>query len=131
MEGLRVCFPGNPCSGAGATSKATSRPYSQSMPRQLQDFGPPKIPHSLTTEELRSNLSGAINRAAFGIDPVLVTRRGRKLAAIISLADLVFLENMKKRREEIMTENVPDDMDNIGPEMGRHLKWEIFFGRYR
>jgi prevent-host-death family protein len=99
--------------------------------RQLQDFGPPKILHSVTTEELRSNLSETINRAAFGIDPVLVMRRGRKIAAIISLDDLMFLENMKKRREEIMTENVPDDMENVGPEMGRRFKWEMFFGRYR
>ncbi len=100
------------------------------MPPQLQNFGPPKILHSVTTEELRSNLSETINRAAFGVDPVLVTRRGRKTAAIISLVDLMFLENMKKRREEIMTENVPDDMGEVGPEMGRRLKWEIFFGRY-
>jgi hypothetical protein len=57
-------------------------------------------------------------------------RRGRKIAAIISLVDLVFLENMKKRREEIMTENVPDDMGEVGPAMGRRLKWEIFFGRH-
>ena len=100
------------------------------MPCQLKDYGPPKILHSVTTEELRSNLSETINRAAFGVDPVLVTRRGRKTAAIISLVDLVFLENMKKRREEIMTEKVADTLDSVGPDIGRRLKWEIFFGRY-
>jgi hypothetical protein len=36
---------------------------------------------------------------------------------------------MKKRREEVMTENVPDDMGDVGPEMGRRFKWEMFFGR--
>jgi prevent-host-death family protein len=126
-DSLRVCFSGKK---RGTTSGATRRPYSQGMPRQLQDFGPPKLLHSVTTEELRSKLSETINRAAFGVDPVLVTRRGRKIAAIISLVDLVFLENMKKRREEIMTENVPDDMGEVGPAMGRRLKWEIFFGRH-
>ena len=100
------------------------------MPCQLKDYGPPKILHSVTTEELRSNLSETISRAAFGVDPVLVTRRGRKTAAIISLVDLVFLENMKKRREEIMTEKVADTLDSVGPDIGRRLKWEIFFGRY-
>jgi prevent-host-death family protein len=99
------------------------------MPRQLQDFGPPKILHSVTTEELRGTLSETINRAAFGIDPVLVTRRGRKTAAIISIPDLVFLETMKQRKEEVMSEIVPEDVEEVGPAMARRLKWEIFFGR--
>jgi len=99
------------------------------MAPQLKDLGPPKIMQSFTTDELRSNLSQVINRAAFGVDPVLITRRGRKIAAVISLVDLIFLENMKQRREEIMSEEVPDTVEGAGPGMGQRLKWELFFGR--
>ena len=62
------------------------------MAAQLDDFGPPKVLPSVSTNELRDNLSQTINRAAFGREPVLVTRRGRRIAAIISTVDLAFLE---------------------------------------
>jgi prevent-host-death family protein len=66
-------------------SKGNTRPYFGGMAAQLDEFGYPKILHSVTTNELRDNLSQEINRAAYGVDPVLITRRGRKIAAIISI----------------------------------------------
>lgn len=99
-----------------------------SMAPQLRDFGPPRIPRSISTDKLRDNLSETINRAAFGSDPVLVTRRGRKIAAIVSIPDLDFLETMKQRRDEVMTEEVPADAEEVGPAIARRLKWEFFFG---
>jgi prevent-host-death family protein len=39
----------------------------------------------MSTEKLRRNLSQIINRAAYGMDPVLVTRRGLKMVAVISM----------------------------------------------
>jgi prevent-host-death family protein len=76
------------------------------MAAQLDDFGPPKVLLSVSTNELRDNLSQWINRAVFGREPVLVTRRGRKIAAIISIADFAFLETMRQRRDEAMTEKL-------------------------
>ena len=95
---------------------------------QLDDFGPPKVLPSASTNELRDNLSQTINRAAFGREPVLVTRRGRKIAAIISTVDLAFLETMKQRKDEAMTEKLPADQSWIGPAIARRLYWELFFG---
>jgi hypothetical protein len=43
--------------------------------------------------------------------------------------DLVFLENMKCKREEIMSKEVPDTIEGAGLGMGERLKWELFFGR--
>jgi prevent-host-death family protein len=90
-------------------------------------FSPPKVLPSLSTSELRDNLSETINRAAFGSEPVVVVRRGRKIAAIISIVDLAFLQTMKQRRAEAMSEKLPADQSGIGPAMARHLCWEIFF----
>jgi prevent-host-death family protein len=83
---------------------------------------------SAFSHELRDNLSQTINRAAFGREPVLVTRRGRKIAAIISTVDLAFLETMKQRKDEAMTEKLPADQSWIGPAIARRLYWELFFG---
>jgi prevent-host-death family protein len=98
------------------------------MTARISDFDPPRIPFMISTNQLRDNLSEHINRAAFGKEPVLVMRRGRKIAALVSIPDLAFLERMKQRREEAMTESLPPDEESIGPAMARHLYWEIFFG---
>ena len=45
----------------------------------------PRILPEMSTEKLRRNLSQIINRAAYGMDPVLVTRRGLKMVAVISM----------------------------------------------
>ncbi len=89
------------------------------MSPQPDDFDP-RILSSVSTNELRDSLSQTINRAAFGREPVLVTRRGRKIAAIISVVDLAFLEEMK--------EKLPVNQALIGSEMARRLYWELFFG---
>ena len=36
--------------------------------------------------------------AAYGMDPVLITRRGRKIAAVVSMHDLALLVQMRLRR---------------------------------
>jgi prevent-host-death family protein len=95
---------------------------------QLDDFGPPKILPSFSTNELRDNLSHTIKRAAFGSEPVLVTRRGRKTAAIISMVDLAFLETMKQRRDDAMRAELPTDQSRIGPAIAQRLRGELFFG---
>jgi hypothetical protein len=59
---------------------------------------------------------------------VLITRRGRKIAAIVSIDDLVFLERMRQRRDKIRAEKVPPDPSEIGRALARSLEWEQFFG---
>jgi prevent-host-death family protein len=95
---------------------------------RLGDFKPTKLPFCVSTEELRRGLSQIVNRAAHGSDPVLISLRGRKIAAIISIWDLALLERMKQLRENVWKEEVPDDISKIGEAQARSLKWEIFFG---
>ena len=82
----------------------------------------------MSTEELRRGLSQIVNRAAYGGDPVLIAFRGRKIAAIVSMDDLALLQRMKRRREEIRAEEVPNDPSKVGEAMARSLKSELFFG---
>jgi prevent-host-death family protein len=50
----------------------------------------------VTTVEARSNFSEVINRAAYGQDPVTLTRRGKVVAAVISPEDLMILDQTKE-----------------------------------
>jgi prevent-host-death family protein len=101
------------------------------MAATLGDFMPPGIPPVVSTEELRRSLSLIVNRAAFGSNPVLITRRGSKIAAIVSIDDLIFLERMRQRRDEIRAEKVPSDPSEIGRALARSLELELLGGGTR
>jgi prevent-host-death family protein len=95
------------------------------MTQQIRDLGPPEILPSITTEELRSNLSTILNRAAFGIMPVVITRRGRNIAAVISIDDLARLQLMRLRKDRMGREEVPTDPSQIGKALARSVEWEL------
>jgi prevent-host-death family protein len=86
-----------------------------------------KHDHLFTTKQLRDNLSEAINQAAFSRDPVLVTRRGKKVAGIVSISDLVFLDRMKRRRAEALGRGPPADPSRAGSHLAQRLADELFF----
>ena len=53
----------------------------------------------MSTVELRENLSDAVNRAAFGKERVVLTRRGRKLAGIVPYEDVELLEALENKKD--------------------------------
>jgi prevent-host-death family protein len=53
----------------------------------------------MSTVELRENLSEAVNRAAFGKERVVLTRRGRKLAGIVPYEDIELLEALEDKKD--------------------------------
>ncbi len=48
--------------------------------------------NKVTTAEARKNLADIVNNVAFGKDTVILTRRGKELAALISIEDLELLQ---------------------------------------
>ena len=50
--------------------------------------------------DARSCLTDIVNEVAYAGKRVILTRKGRKLAAIVSLEDLAALEKMKNNSEE-------------------------------
>jgi prevent-host-death family protein len=52
----------------------------------------------LTTTEAREVLSELVNRAAFGQERVILTRHGKELAVLISIADLERLLALEQRK---------------------------------
>ena len=61
---------------------------------------------SLTVSEARDHLSEVINRVAFGKERQILVRRGRAIAAVISIEDLNHLEDLEDQEdlEEAKTE---------------------------
>lgn len=47
---------------------------------------------TVTTAEARKNLSEIISKVAYGKEPVVLTRRGEKIAALISMEELELLQ---------------------------------------
>ena len=55
---------------------------------------------TVTTKEARDQLSELVNRAAYGKERIVLTRRGKGIAALIPLEDLLALEQMMRQLED-------------------------------
>jgi prevent-host-death family protein len=51
----------------------------------------------VSTVKARSQFSDIINRAAYGKETIILTRRGKEVAAVIPLEDLKVIEEMEDR----------------------------------
>jgi prevent-host-death family protein len=51
----------------------------------------------VSTVEARERFSDIINRAAFGKERVVLTRRGKELAAVVPIEDMKLLEELENR----------------------------------
>ena len=52
---------------------------------------------SMSTGEARDQFSTVINRAAFGKERIVLTRRGKALVAIVPIEDLEILQELEDR----------------------------------
>ena len=52
---------------------------------------------TISTVKARQQLSTVINRAAFGKERVVLTRRGREVAAVVPIEDVKLLEELEDR----------------------------------
>ncbi len=53
----------------------------------------------VSVAEVRNNLAEALNRAAYGGERVILERRGKPLAALVSIDDLNLLEQMENEAD--------------------------------
>jgi prevent-host-death family protein len=53
----------------------------------------------LTTSEAREQFSDVINRAAYGKERVILTRRGRALVAVVPIDDVHLLDALEDRMD--------------------------------
>lgn len=49
----------------------------------------------VTTAEARKNLAEIVNQVAYGKEPVVLTRRGKELVALVSIEDLMLIQKLE------------------------------------
>ncbi len=50
---------------------------------------------TITTADARKNFADIVNTVAYGKEPVVLTRRGQKIAALISIEELQLLQKIE------------------------------------
>ena len=68
--------------------------------------------------EARSELTEIVNHVAFGNDRYILTRNGKELAAIVSIADLKMLEELEDKSDIEVARRVDKDIKKHGT-----VKW--------
>lgn len=54
----------------------------------------------IKSEEARNRLSEIVNRAAYGNERTIITKHGKSVAAVVSMADLEMLESLLAKLED-------------------------------
>ena len=49
----------------------------------------------ISTANARKNFADIVNKVAYGTDPVVLTRRGRKIAALVSMKEFELLRQIE------------------------------------
>ena len=71
--------------------------------------------NKITTAEARKNFAEIVNNVAYGKDTIVLTRRGKELAALVSIEDLKLLQQLEDRQDI-------DDAWKIKNEQGENIK---------
>ena len=50
---------------------------------------------TITTAEARKNFADIVNKVAYGKEPIVLTRRGQKVAALVSIDELELLQQIE------------------------------------
>ena len=75
---------------------------------------------SLELSDARQKLADTINRVAYGKERILLRRRGKDVAALVSVEDLALLEELEDRSDvEAAREALAESKDRIPYEQAR------------
>jgi prevent-host-death family protein len=68
----------------------------------------------ISTADARKNLSDIVNKVAYGKEPIILTRRGQDIAALISMEELELLQQLEDHIDiEDATNVLAEPGDNI------------------
>ena len=55
--------------------------------------------NKISTAEARKNFADIVNKVAYGKEAIVLTRRGRDVAALVSMAELELLQSIEDRMD--------------------------------
>ncbi len=69
---------------------------------------------SVSTVEAREKFSEIVNRAAFGQERIVLTRRGKALAAVVPIEDLEWMQELEDQQDIESAEAALEDVAKNG-----------------
>ena len=82
---------------------------------------------TISTREARENFSDVINRAAYGKERVILTRRGKPLVAVVPIDDVEVLETLEDKIDLQDTLAALKEAEDKGTMSLQELKGELGF----
>jgi prevent-host-death family protein len=77
---------------------------------------------TVAVEEARRHLADILNTAAYGHERTVVTRRGKRIAAIVSIDDLELLETLDELEDHADAEYCREAMKNL--DLSQCVPWQ-------
>ena len=77
--------------------------------------------NTVSTAEARKKLSEIVNKVAYGKEPIVLTRRGKEIAALISMEELKFLQLFE---ECIDIEDAKKALEEPGENISAEKLWK-------
>ena len=72
---------------------------------------------TISTAEARKNFADVVNKVAYGKEPIVLTRRGQEVAALVSIDELELLQQIEDRIDiEDAKKALAEPGDNISSE---------------
>ena len=72
------------------------------------------MPTTMTTADARKHFADIVNKVAYGNETIVLTRRGQKIAALISIEELELLQQIEDRMDiEDAKKALAEPGDNI------------------
>jgi len=74
--------------------------------------------NTVSTAEARKKLAEIVNKVAYGKEPVVLTRRGEEIAALISMEELELLQLIEDAREALEEPGKNISAEKLWKELG-------------
>ena len=72
---------------------------------------------TISTAEARKNFADIVNKVAYGKEPIVLTRRGQEVAALVSIDELELLKQIEDHIDiEDAKKAIAEPSDNISAE---------------
>ncbi len=76
---------------------------------------------TITTGDARKNFADIVNTVAYGKEPVVLTRRGKEIAALISIEELQLLQKIE---DHIDIEDAKKALEEFGENISADEFWK-------
>ena len=79
------------------------------------------MPTTISTADARKHFADIVNKVAYGKEPIVLTRRGQKIAALVSIEELELLQQIE---DHIDIEDAKKALEEAGANISAEETWK-------